>query len=215
VNPGEVRELFERHGAISSGHFKLSSGRHSDTYVQCARVLEHPRVAASLANALASRCGERVDVVVSPALGGLLIGYLVALEIGCRFLFTERVDGAMTLRRGQSLAPGERALVVEDVITTGGSAAEVIGLVEGGGASRRGRGGRRLAHRPLRGTASVPPRSPPRGGRNLVGSRGMPAVCPGGAAAYSGQPITVKPDGLRVGKPLTCANVWNRPTRVV
>jgi orotate phosphoribosyltransferase len=133
VNPSEVRELFERHGAISSGHFKLSSGRHSDTYVQCARVLEHPRVAASLANALADRCGGRVGVVVSPALGGLLIGYLVALEIGCRFLFTERVDGVMTLRRGQELAPGERALVVEDVITTGGSAAEVIRLVERAG----------------------------------------------------------------------------------
>ena len=133
MNPSEVRELFERHGAISSGHFKLSSGRHSDTYVQCARVLEHPRVAAALANALADRCGGRVGVVVSPALGGLLIGYLVALEIGCRFLFTERVDGAMTLRRGQTPAPGERALVVEDVITTGGSAAEVIRLVEGAG----------------------------------------------------------------------------------
>jgi orotate phosphoribosyltransferase len=133
VNPSEVRELFERHGAISSGHFKLSSGRHSDTYVQCARVLEHPRVAASLANALADRCGERVGLVVSPALGGLLIGYLVALEIGCRFLFTERVDGAMALRRGQALDPGERALVVEDVITTGGSAAEVIRLVEQAG----------------------------------------------------------------------------------
>lgn len=138
MNPGEVRELFERHGAISSGHFKLSSGRHSDSYVQCARVLEHPRVAASLAQALAARCGERVDVVVSPALGGLLIGYLVAHEIGCRFLFTERVDGSMTLRRGQALAPGEGALVVEDVITTGGSATEVIALVEKAGGTVTG-----------------------------------------------------------------------------
>ena len=138
MNPAEVRELFERHGAISSGHFKLSSGRHSNAYVQCARVLEHPRVAASLANALAAKCGEGIDVVVSPALGGVLIGYLVALEVGCRFLFTERVDGAMTLRRGQALTPGERALVVEDVITTGGSAAEVIALVERAGGAVTG-----------------------------------------------------------------------------
>lgn len=133
MNPAEVHQLFERHGAISSGHFKLSSGRHSDTYVQCARVLEHPRVAASLAQALADRCADRIDAVVSPALGGVLIGYLVAYEIGCRFLFTERVDGAMTLRRGQALVPGERVLVVEDVITTGGSAAEVSALAEAAG----------------------------------------------------------------------------------
>ncbi|MGH2727387.1 MAG: orotate phosphoribosyltransferase, partial [Actinomycetota bacterium] len=130
MNPAEVQELFERYGAILTGHFKLSSGRHSDTYVQCARILEHPRVASSLAQALSSRCTGGVDVVVSPALGGVLIGYLVAHELGCRFLFTERVDGTMSLRRGQVLAPGERFLVVEDVITTGGSAAEVIALGE-------------------------------------------------------------------------------------
>lgn len=133
MNPVEVRELFERYGAILSGHFKLSSGRHSDTYVQCARILEHPRIASSLAQALSSRCTEGVDVVISPALGGVLIGYLVAHELGCRFLFTERVDGAMTLRRGQKLSPGERFLVVEDVITTGGSAAEVIAVCEAAG----------------------------------------------------------------------------------
>ncbi|MGH2786169.1 MAG: orotate phosphoribosyltransferase [Actinomycetota bacterium] len=129
MNPAEVHELFERHGAISAGHFKLSSGRHSDAYVQCARVLEHPRVAASLARALTERVAGPIDVVVSPAMGGMLIGYLVAHEIGCRFLFTERVDGSMTLRRGQMLTRGERALVVEDVITTGGSAAEVVAIV--------------------------------------------------------------------------------------
>lgn len=140
MNPAEVRELFERHGALLSGHFKLSSGRHSDSYVQCARVLEHPRVASSLAAALAARYPEPVDVVVSPALGGVLIGYLVAHEIGCRFLFTERVDGTMTLRRGQAIHQPERALVVEDVITTGGSAAEVIALIESTGASIAGVG---------------------------------------------------------------------------
>ena len=140
MNPAEIHALFERHGAISSGHFKLSSGRHSDTYVQCARVLEHPRVATSLAHAVASRFRAPTDVVVSPAMGGILIGYLVAHELGCRFLFTERVDGAMTLRRGQALAPGERAVVVEDVITTGGSAAEVVQLAVGAGAVLAGVG---------------------------------------------------------------------------
>ena len=134
MNPNEVHALFERHAAISSGHFKLSSGRHSDAYVQCARVLEHPRVATSLAHALAARFSGPIDVVVSPAMGGMLIGYLVAHELGCRFLFTERVDGVMALRRGQALTPGERALVVEDVITTGGSAAEVVALVQAAGA---------------------------------------------------------------------------------
>jgi orotate phosphoribosyltransferase len=135
MNPIEVGELFERYGVLHSGHFKLSSGRHSDTYLQCARILEHPRVAFSLGDALANRYPDGADIVVSPALGGILIGNAVAYALGCRFVFTERVDGSMTLRRGQSIAPGERALVVEDVITTGGSAAEVIALCEGAGAT--------------------------------------------------------------------------------
>jgi len=134
VNSAEVTELFERYGVLHTGHFKLSSGRHSDTYLQCARILEHPRVAASLGEAIAHRYPDGADVVVSPALGGILIGHAVAYAIGCRFLFAERVDGAMALRRGQQLRPGERGLVVEDVITTGGSAAEVIELCEDAGA---------------------------------------------------------------------------------
>jgi orotate phosphoribosyltransferase len=135
MNPAEVTELFERYGVLHTGHFKLSSGRHSDTYLQCARILEHPRVAFSLGDALANRYPDGADVVASPALGGILIGNAVAYALGCRFVFTERVDGVMTLRRGQSVAPGERVLVVEDVITTGGSAAEVIALCEGSGAT--------------------------------------------------------------------------------
>ena len=138
MNPTEVSELFERYGVLHSGHFQLSSGRHSDTYLQCARILEHPRVAFSLGDALANRYPDGADVVASPALGGILIGNAVAYALGCRFVFTERLDGAMTLRRGQSIAPGERALVVEDVITTGGSAAEVIALCEAGGATVAG-----------------------------------------------------------------------------
>jgi orotate phosphoribosyltransferase len=135
VNPAEVTELFERYGVLHAGHFKLSSGRHSDTYLQCARILEHPRIAASLGDALAARFPDGADVVISPALGGILIGNAVAYAIGCRFLFTERADGTMTLRRGQVARAGERAIVVEDVITTGGSAAEVVALVEAGGAT--------------------------------------------------------------------------------
>jgi len=138
MNPAEVQELFERYGVLQTGHFKLSSGRHSDTYLQCARILEHPRVAASLGEALADRYRDEVDIVVAPALGGILIGYAVAGAIGCRFLFTERVDGTMALRRGQAVEPGMRVLVVEDVITTGGSAAEVIRLVEHDGATSVG-----------------------------------------------------------------------------
>jgi orotate phosphoribosyltransferase len=134
MNPNEVSELFDRYGVLHKGHFKLSSGRHSDTYLQCARILEHPRVAASLGEAIAKCYPDGADVVVSPALGGILIGNAVAYAIGCRFLFAERAEGAMTLRRGQSVSPGEKVIVVEDVITTGGSAAEVIALVERAGA---------------------------------------------------------------------------------
>ena len=140
MNPAEVSELFERYGVLQTGHFRLSSGRHSDTYLQCARILEHPRAAASLGEAIAKRFDEEIDVVVSPALGGILIGNAVAYSLGCRFLFTERVDAAMTLRRGQELDHSERVLVVEDVVTTGGSAAEVIALCEASGGTVAGVG---------------------------------------------------------------------------
>jgi orotate phosphoribosyltransferase len=138
VNPAEVHDLLERYGALQRGHFRLSSGRHSDTYVQCARVLQFPRITASLADALAARWRPRPEVVVSPALGAILIGYAVADALGARFVFTERVEGRMALRRGQELRRGERALVVEDVVTTGGSAAEVLALVHAAGAEPAG-----------------------------------------------------------------------------
>ncbi len=135
MNPNEVNELFERYGVLTKGHFKLSSGRHSDTYLQCARILEHPRVAVSLGDAIAKRFPDGADLVAAPALGGILIGNAVAYAIGCRFLFAERSDGAMVFRRGQAVNAGERVLVVEDVITTGGSASEVIALSEEEGAT--------------------------------------------------------------------------------
>lgn len=133
----EVRDVFERYEAILTGHFKLSSGRHSDTYLQCARVLEHPRVAHSLGSALAQRItahAGHIDVVAAPAMGGLLIGYAVAHALGCRFVFYERTDGTFALRRGQSIRPGEKVAVIEDVVTTGGSAAEVVELIRAAGA---------------------------------------------------------------------------------
>lgn len=132
----EVRQVLEETGAIRSGHFQLTSGRHSDTYVQCARVLEHPSVTARLARATVTNIPDdvKVDLVVSPAVGGIVIGFAVALALDVRFIFAERQEGAMTLRRAFEINPGESVLVVEDVVTTGGSVKEVIDVVrEAGG----------------------------------------------------------------------------------
>lgn len=131
-------ELMEESGALLSGHFKLSSGLHSEKYIQCARLLEDPSRAEyagrRLAEALRDELGSgEPDLIVSPALGGVIIGHEVARAMGVRFVFTERVDGEMTLRRGFGIEEGERAIVVEDVVTTGGSTREVIAAVEGEG----------------------------------------------------------------------------------
>lgn len=127
----ELTDVFTRYGAISKGHFKLSSGRHSDTYVQCTRVLQHPRIGERLADELASHYqAGSVDVVLSPALGGVVIGFLVARCLSRRFVFAERKEGEMSLRRGQDIAAGERVLIVEDVITTGGSIRELEKMLE-------------------------------------------------------------------------------------
>jgi orotate phosphoribosyltransferase len=133
----EARRLFERHGAILSGHFLLSSGRHSDRYVEKARVLEHPEVAMALSREIASWY-PAVDVVVAPAVGAIALGFAVALAAGARSMFAEREAGRMSLRRGFLLSPGERTLVVEDVVTTGASAGEVFELVRASGAKRLG-----------------------------------------------------------------------------
>ena len=135
MNQWEILEILEEEGAVGKGHFLLSSGLHSDTYVQCAMVLQHPHLAESLAGEIAGAfSGQEVDVVVSPALGGIIIGYMVAMAIRKRMLFAERVEGKLALRRGQSISAGEKALVIEDVITTGGSVRELIELVKDGGA---------------------------------------------------------------------------------
>ncbi len=131
------RALLEETGAILSGHFLLTSGRHSDTYVEKARVLERPVVTMRLAQDIAGMF-ERIEAVLSPAVGAIPLGFAVAHAAGARFLYAEREDGRMTLRRGFALAPAERVLVVEDVVTTGGSAAEVLGLARAAGAKPLG-----------------------------------------------------------------------------
>ncbi|MBI3292636.1 MAG: orotate phosphoribosyltransferase [Elusimicrobia bacterium] len=126
----EVKRLFDTHGACLQGHFLLSSGYHSDTYLQTALLLQHPPVAQQVGSALASAFPEPVDVIVAPALGGVVIGFAVAQAKGCRSVFAEREAGKMALRRGFAVHSGERALVVEDVVTTGGSTREVVALVQ-------------------------------------------------------------------------------------
>ena len=134
-----VLELFRSTGAYLQGHFRLTSGLHSAEYLQCALVLQHPAAAERLGRLLAQELRTvapgRIDLVASPALGGLIIGHEVARALGTRFLFTERdaATGKMTLRRGFAVAPGETAVVVEDVITTGGSTADVIGVLRAAG----------------------------------------------------------------------------------
>jgi orotate phosphoribosyltransferase len=129
--------LFRRAGALLEGHFRLSSGLHSTGYLQSALVLQHPSDAAALGSAIAERLGDlRPDVVISPALGGLIIGHEVARALGVRAIFAERSGGTtLSLRRGFSLSPGEKVLVVEDVFTTGKSTKETMDVARDAGAT--------------------------------------------------------------------------------
>jgi orotate phosphoribosyltransferase len=123
----EVIDRFRQTGALFEGHFQLSSGLHSSVYLQCAIALQSTRVAIEFGAAIADRFRDReIETVASPAIGGLVIGYEVARQLGVRFVWTERENGIMTLRRGFALRAGERILVVEDVITTGGSTRDTI-----------------------------------------------------------------------------------------
>jgi len=127
----EALDLYGSTGALLRGHFRLTSGLHSDVYLQSALILQHPVHAASLGEALAARFrDDSVQTVLAPAIGGILVAHEVARALGARALFTEREDGIMRLRRGFALASGERCLVVEDVMTTGGSIREVVACVE-------------------------------------------------------------------------------------
>jgi orotate phosphoribosyltransferase len=134
-----VMELFERTGAYLRGHFRLTSGLHSGEYLQCAKVLAHPAYAEELGRKLADQLrtvlNGDADVVLAPALGGLIIGHEVARAFNVPFLFAERdlATGHMTLRRGFAVEPGQKAIVIEDVVTTGGSSREVIETVRAAG----------------------------------------------------------------------------------
>ena len=126
---------FRAVGALLEGHFRLTSGLHSPGYLQCALVLQHPEEAEACGRAIAEQVrGLGVQVVLSPALGGIVIGQEVGRALGVRAIFAERQDGALTLRRGFALAPGEKVLVVEDVVTTGGSTRETMDVARAAGA---------------------------------------------------------------------------------
>jgi orotate phosphoribosyltransferase len=138
--PEEVLNLFRSSGAYLQGHFRLTSGLHSAAYLQCALVLQHPASAEKLGRLLAERLRALapggIALVASPALGGVVIGHEVARALGVRFIFAERDEKrAMVLRRGFAVAPGETAVVVEDVITTGGSTLEVVQALQAAGAN--------------------------------------------------------------------------------
>ena len=123
----ELLQTFRASGALLEGHFRLSSGLHSNGYLQCALVLQHPRTASALGEALAAAAGAwSPAAVLSPALGGVVIGHEVARALGVRAMFAERQEGRLVLRRGFAIGPGERILVVEDVVTTGLSTRETM-----------------------------------------------------------------------------------------
>jgi orotate phosphoribosyltransferase len=130
----ELLDLFRRSGALLEGHFRLTSGLHSSGYLQCALVLQHPAHAEALGRAIADRTRSfRPTAVLSPALGGVVIGHEVGRALGVRALFAERQDGELTLRRGFVIAENDRILVVEDVLTTGGSTRETMQVARASG----------------------------------------------------------------------------------
>ena len=130
----ELLDLYRRSGALLEGHFRLTSGLHSPGYLQCALVLQHPQHAEALGRALAEQTRDwRPTVVLSPALGGVVIGHEVARALGVRAIFAERQDGVMMLRRGFVISETDRVLVVEDVITTGGSTRETMQVAAAAG----------------------------------------------------------------------------------
>ena len=137
MNDKEILDALTDSGAIRTGHFQLTSGLHSDTYVQCARVLEYPALTTELAQEMAARLPEDLnpDLVIAPAVGGIIIGFAVAQALNTRFIFSERQEGVMVLRRAFHIPVDARVLIVEDVVTTGGSVQEVVNLVDAAGAS--------------------------------------------------------------------------------
>lgn len=137
----EIIEIFKQSEALLEGHFLLTSGLHSSRYIQCAQVLQHPKFTADLCKEIAHYFADKgVQTVIGPAMGGIVVSYETARQLGVRTLFTERENGVMTLRRNFKLSPGEKVLVVEDVVTTGGSVKEVLEVVKAAGAEAVGVG---------------------------------------------------------------------------
>ncbi|MDO8795623.1 MAG: orotate phosphoribosyltransferase [Vicinamibacterales bacterium] len=160
----ELLDLFRRSGALLEGHFRLSSGLHSPGYLQCALVLQHPDHADALGRAIAARTRELgATVVLSPALGGVVIGQEVGRALGVRAIFAERQDGALMLRRGFMLADNDRVLVIEDVLTTGGSTRETIQVARAAGAQ-------------VAGAAAIVDRRGPSAGSGRAADLGVPFV---------------------------------------
>jgi orotate phosphoribosyltransferase len=183
-----VLSMFRASGALLEGHFKLSSGLHSTGYLQCALVLQHPAQAEALGAALAARLRQHAPtLVMSPAMGGLIIGHEVGRALGVRAIFSERVDGLMQLRRGFTIAPADRVVVVEDVVTTGTSTREAMGVVEeqrqivGAGAIVDRSGGNAELGVPFQALASLtlPTYDP---GSCPLCAQGLPVVKPGSRA---------------------------------
>jgi len=131
INKDRIEEILKETNVLQEGHFLLTSGRHSDKYMQCARILEYPNYTQELSSVLKdSFKDDNVDVVIGPATGGIIFSYEIARQLGVRNLFAERENGKMTLRRGFKVPNGAKVLVAEDVITTGGSVQEVIDIVK-------------------------------------------------------------------------------------
>jgi len=135
INKEQMFDIFKSTNALLEGHFILTSGRHSANYFQCAKVLQYPEYLTAFSIMISDEF-EKIepDVVISPAIGGIVLGTEVGTQLGCRTIFAERKNGDMVIRRGFEIQSGERVLIVEDVITTGGSVKEVMKLVLGGGA---------------------------------------------------------------------------------
>jgi orotate phosphoribosyltransferase len=185
MTESEVLRHFRESGALLEGHFRLSSGLHSPGYLQCALVLQHPARAEALGAAIAAMTRPwGANVVLSPALGGIVIGQEVGRGLGVRAVFAERTDGALALRRGFSLSADDRVLVVEDVLTTGGSTRETIAVAEALGAT-------------VVGAASIMDRSGGKHGLTVP----FAGLCPMNVSAYAEDACPLCKAGVPVTKP--------------
>jgi orotate phosphoribosyltransferase len=187
----ELLDLYRSSGALLEGHFRLTSGLHSPGYLQCALVLQHPRHAEALGRAIAERTRDlRPTVVLSPALGGVVIGQEVARALGVRAIFAERQDGALMLRRGFVVGENDRVLVVEDVLTTGGSTRETMEVARAAGGQ-------------VVGAASIVNRSPSTSSGQALGGVDVPyvALLELALPVYEPDTCPLCAQGMRVVKP--------------